>query len=577
MEKDRQKGGALPEPKQALDSSVFAGKHRREIDEITQLSTPMHRETTAEKSIPQIFAYLSSKKLLSEESLDQLLKISRHTKPEHIHHVLRISLPKAFDAVKKSGTPLDKEMVSQVVELTCKTQPRDVRKTLEIGIPNTLTALKESGEGVNHSSFNRLVSGAESVGAEYVLPYLAYAIPCAFSAHKEVGKAYSAANEFVKTNKKSGYLSQITGYINSQPKEDRPDLMGFFSEEFSERENARNTPTHAYLYENASINALRGLLDSTRSKDVSVGLGGEVSRSDVFAKLYSFYSHRLLDEEIRDHQLMGEVKTKMGDNRYSQVMRDAESRISRQKTGPIKSLSRDLRKPDRFSIEFHDVVTGDPATIGYEPFKYGLPPRLPPERREAARKSFNIPEGDEVVVVGSPSPMEAAEVVSAFKKRGGNATLIIAPREREALESIKKDLEDQSIPSRLRSQPSSHQKVILLDTQGELLDSYSLADYAFVGENRNILEPASQGKHPYFFGDYWGANQMAKEMIERHEAGTHVGGRLKTEDVLGRPPKDGSKAAEVVDELRDKVLPQYGDIILKLAFIWSEKQAHNTA
>jgi 3-deoxy-D-manno-octulosonic-acid transferase len=119
--------------------------------------------------------------------------------------------------------------------------------------------------------------------------------------------------------------------------------------------------------------------------------------------------------------------------------------------------------------------------------------------------------GGGVVVAGSLRGREGEEILEAFitlKKDFPGIRLVLAPRHPENFDSGlvgRRPLRWIRWSEAGAGGPAGGEEVILLDTLGELIDFYGVADIAFVGgtidgsEGHNLLEPALQGV-PVLFG-----------------------------------------------------------------------------
>lgn len=126
---------------------------------------------------------------------------------------------------------------------------------------------------------------------------------------------------------------------------------------------------------------------------------------------------------------------------------------------------------------------------------------------------FRLNTGTPVLVAGSTRNPEEQIILDAFLKirsRHPEALLIIAPRHIERTPQILQWVAARGLQCQLRTGLDDRQDVrtapvIILDTMGELLDTYSVADVVFCGGSlvpkggQNIMEPAMWGK-PICYG-----------------------------------------------------------------------------
>lgn len=146
------------------------------------------------------------------------------------------------------------------------------------------------------------------------------------------------------------------------------------------------------------------------------------------------------------------------------------------------------------------VITGGNLKFDAEP---------PPDSNEVVSKlqdSVEIQGRGPIIVAGSTVAGEEELVIGAFRElipQFPEALLVLAPRHKERFEIAAQLLEKSQLPfvrrSTLNGTPLGTEKVLLLDTIGELAATYSVADVAFVGGSlvpsggHNILEPANFG------------------------------------------------------------------------------------
>ncbi len=128
--------------------------------------------------------------------------------------------------------------------------------------------------------------------------------------------------------------------------------------------------------------------------------------------------------------------------------------------------------------------------------KYESPePAVKPDLEELLRA---LAAGRPILLAGSTTPGEEEQVLDAFKRLGGRAMLVIAPRHPERWDEVaallgKNAVRRSAIPEGARPD------VVLLDSLGELAGLYRIAAGAFIGGTlapkggHNPLEPARFG------------------------------------------------------------------------------------
>ena len=166
-----------------------------------------------------------------------------------------------------------------------------------------------------------------------------------------------------------------------------------------------------------------------------------------------------------------------------------------------------------------------------------------------------------VIVIGSPSDAEFNEFIQSYNALYGELPyaerplLIIDFRQRRNENELKLlgSLSGQSIAVRTDDNAPlpdvRSNNVLILNTSGELLRMYALADVAIVGNDRNIFEPASQKTAVLYFDGSWHNNKDAKEALA--ETGTaqifskeHLDELIETFDKAEKMAGDGFEAVE---------------------------------
>lgn len=149
--------------------------------------------------------------------------------------------------------------------------------------------------------------------------------------------------------------------------------------------------------------------------------------------------------------------------------------------------------------------------------KFDMQTSVPdPAMTVALRQSLSLPVDNAVWVAGSTHAGEEEIVLDVYRQlvaEGCNLVLVLVPRHPERCRGIGELLNALGIPYVLRtaieasSRTLAPGEVLLVDTLGEMLKLYAVADFVFVGGSfvpvggHNILE-ASLLKKPVVFGSY---------------------------------------------------------------------------
>lgn len=184
------------------------------------------------------------------------------------------------------------------------------------------------------------------------------------------------------------------------------------------------------------------------------------------------------------------------------------------------------------------AIGADPEkTIVTGNLKNDIPSRqASEEERRRLRIQYCIPEDSCVVTAGSTRDGEEQYIISAYKELSaevGNLFLALVPRHPERTAEIAKLLEDAGLRYKKRTALSDDHttlrcgEVLLVDTVGEMINLYSLADIAFVGGSlvplggHNLLEPASVGV-PTVFGPHMANFREIEALVLQYGAGIQV-------------------------------------------------------
>jgi 3-deoxy-D-manno-octulosonic-acid transferase len=158
------------------------------------------------------------------------------------------------------------------------------------------------------------------------------------------------------------------------------------------------------------------------------------------------------------------------------------------------------------------------------------------EERERLRRDYLIPAESCVITAGSTRDNEEPYVIAAYKELAGTIDdlfLVLVPRHPKRTDEIAALLEHEGLRYRRRTTLAGKQRllpgeVLLVDTVGEMMNLYGLADIAYVGGSlvplggHNLLEPAAVGV-PSVFGPHMANFREIEELVLRYGAGIQVG------------------------------------------------------
>ena len=190
--------------------------------------------------------------------------------------------------------------------------------------------------------------------------------------------------------------------------------------------------------------------------------------------------------------------------------------------------------------------------------KYDIPSSpVTPEERSRLRACYRIPEQAQVLVVASTHPGEEALLLPAVHRLCGRfpeLVPVLVPRHPERGEQVAL-LAGQAGFRVLRRSQIEHWSgecapgmLLLVDTVGELMQFYALADLAYVGGSlvptggHNLLEPASRGI-AQLFGPYMNNFREVAALTLSYAAGRQVAAPEAFEAVAGELLADPDQRA----------------------------------
>jgi 3-deoxy-D-manno-octulosonic-acid transferase len=184
------------------------------------------------------------------------------------------------------------------------------------------------------------------------------------------------------------------------------------------------------------------------------------------------------------------------------------------------------------------IAIGAPAanTIKAGNLKYDIPSRpVSADEKRHLQASYSIPDGLLVWTAGSTHAGEEQLVIDTYRELLPLCPalfLVLVPRHPERTVEVATLLERAGLAFSRRSALSAgvqlqKGEVLLVDTVGELMNLYALADLAFVGGSlvptggHNLLEPASLGV-PSLFGPHMSNFREVAELVLHYGAGIQV-------------------------------------------------------
>ncbi len=193
----------------------------------------------------------------------------------------------------------------------------------------------------------------------------------------------------------------------------------------------------------------------------------------------------------------------------------------------------------------------------------------------SSRLRLGLEEAAQLVVAGSTHPQEEEIILGAYKQVMGsspNARLLIAPRHPERAREVAKLAArigfEVTFISKLTSgsESKSQDPIFILDTIGELLSFYAIADVVFVGGSlvnnggHNILEPALFEK-PILFGPHMSNFKQMSELFLNNSAAIMVAGGQELSANIQSLLNNSSGISSIGKKARQLVLDNQGATI----------------
>ncbi len=192
---------------------------------------------------------------------------------------------------------------------------------------------------------------------------------------------------------------------------------------------------------------------------------------------------------------------------------------------------------------------------------------------EKEAKLLSLQENDKLLVAGCTHPGEEEIVLDVYKKLKGEfpgLRLLLAPRHPKRASELASLCKDFSFSSVMTSSLAKEvdagdlsKTVVILDTLGQLVVFYALADLVFVGGSfvkkggHNVIEPASLNK-PVIFGPIMYNFHDIAELLVKNNAAIQALSKQELLEALQRLLKDPKEAQRLADAARQIVLNQRG-------------------
>ncbi|HEY5973110.1 MAG TPA: 3-deoxy-D-manno-octulosonic acid transferase [Geobacteraceae bacterium] len=192
--------------------------------------------------------------------------------------------------------------------------------------------------------------------------------------------------------------------------------------------------------------------------------------------------------------------------------------------------------------------------------KFDLPSQvMAAQQRAATREQYHLANDSLVLVAGSTHAGEDAPVLVAYRQAlaaGLPVVLVLVPRHPERAGEVAELVRREDLAVTRRSALADHVgditvgQVLLVDTVGELLRLYGIADLVFVGGSlvpvggHNLLEPAAAGV-PVLFGPQMSNFREVAALVLAYGAGEQVADGASLAAATVRLLADGARRRQL--------------------------------
>lgn len=290
----------------------------------------------------------------------------------------------------------------------------------------------------------------------------------------------------------------------------------------------------------------------------------------------------LMESEIWPALIIEAYKRKIKVMVINAKLSDSSLRFYKQASwlvaGIFKRLTLVLAQSAQHSRKYIEMKVAKDKVFMTGNIKFAALPDINQDQAREFRSKLGYKDTDIIWVCGSTHPEEESLLVSIFQELQDeikDLRLVIAPRHPERFNTVESFINSaaklepirynliKKLPKETRPRIGSTNDVLLLDTIGDLMDIYSIADIAFVGGTinasvggHNVLEPACYAV-PILIGPHYYKNTEMVDMLEAADAlevtETKEDLRLALRDIAKDANKRvlmGANAKTVVDQNR---------------------------
>ncbi|MFH1282079.1 MAG: glycosyltransferase N-terminal domain-containing protein [bacterium] len=194
---------------------------------------------------------------------------------------------------------------------------------------------------------------------------------------------------------------------------------------------------------------------------------------------------------------------------------------------------------------------------------------LPSFSDDKLHSRFGLNSKDLIFTAGSVRRGEEQIIIGSYLANRSvfpNLKMIIAPRHLERVEAVKRILDKHSISYTSHSaidNASKSEGVVILDTYGELMKAYAIADLCFIGGSlvdyggQNIIEPAMMGK-AIITGPFMSNFSESFELLKSRGSIITVLNQHELSSAIKELLSDKGRISKLGDDAKSAVISQKG-------------------
>jgi len=312
----------------------------------------------------------------------------------------------------------------------------------------------------------------------------------------------------------------------------------------------------AYVEENGELNLSRYLEDENIFIRFATDEVSALKASRNIINAFNISPHRVLATEAYSH---GRVDLEVA-----------------QKYLPLSAYRRDWRYWVRSEggrivfVQFTDKLglgqDPDGVSLPYSPFKYLPIEKASTKTVNELRKKMNLTDR-KILIAASPNAEEQSFILEIYRKMDPEERPILVLASRgDVFFGLTEQLENAGIDYLIRDHREEKwdeigkHDVVIVTTQGELIDFIKVSDVAIVGSDRDTFEPATQELPILYFDGISSNNWFMTNLLTERDAAFKISSnpdefREQIESMLQNPDAYTMKTRDAVSDFEENILP----------------------